>query len=116
MSGTELPSAACLALPLKARDELIGVINVADSRQPGSFSEDQIRLGGLFANQAAVVIQRRRADEKLAASEAELRALFAAMTDVVVVYDREGRYVEIAPTHSLTMPCAPGQAARQARA
>lgn len=34
----------------------------------------------------------------LAASEAELRALFAAMTDIVIVKDFEGRYVKIAPT------------------
>ena len=32
-------------------------------------------------------------------SEAKLHALFAAMTDVILVFDRDGRYVEIAPTN-----------------
>ena len=32
-------------------------------------------------------------------AEAELRALFAGMTDVVIVYDIDGRYVKIAPTN-----------------
>ena len=32
-------------------------------------------------------------------AEAELRALFAAMTDVIIVYDSEGRYLKIAPTN-----------------
>jgi len=44
------------------------------------------------------ITERKRVDEKLAASEAELRTLFGAMQDVVMVYDREGRYVQIAPT------------------
>lgn len=39
---------------------------------------------------------RRRAEEALKASEAELRALFAAMTDVIVVFDRDGRFLKVA--------------------
>jgi PAS domain S-box-containing protein len=46
------------------------------------------------------VTERKRAEAALAASEAELRALFAAMRDVVIVYDREGRYLNIAPTEA----------------
>ena len=44
------------------------------------------------------ITERKQAEGKLAASEAELRALFAAMTDVVIVYDADGRYLKIAPT------------------
>ncbi len=36
---------------------------------------------------------------KLEASEAEMRVLFAAMTDVILVIDDEGRYLKIAPTN-----------------
>jgi PAS domain S-box-containing protein len=42
--------------------------------------------------------ERKRAEEALRASEAELRALFGAMTDVFLVLDAEGRYLKIAPT------------------
>jgi PAS domain S-box-containing protein/putative nucleotidyltransferase with HDIG domain len=45
------------------------------------------------------ITERKQAEEQLAASEAELRALFAAMTDVVMVVDRKGRYLKIAPTN-----------------
>jgi PAS domain S-box-containing protein len=45
------------------------------------------------------VSERRRAEEALRASEAELRALFAAMTDVILVLDIEGRYLKVAPTN-----------------
>ncbi|NCP88564.1 PAS domain S-box protein, partial [bacterium] len=42
---------------------------------------------------------RKQAEEALAASEAELRALFASMQDVVLVIDRDGVYRKIAPTN-----------------
>jgi PAS domain S-box-containing protein len=45
------------------------------------------------------VTESRRTEEALRASEAELRALFAAMTDVILVLDAEGRYLKIAPTN-----------------
>ena len=32
-------------------------------------------------------------------AEAELQALFAAMTDVIIVYNAEGRYLKVAPTN-----------------
>jgi diguanylate cyclase (GGDEF)-like protein/PAS domain S-box-containing protein len=43
-------------------------------------------------------LDSKRAEDALAASEAELRAVFGAMTDVVLIYDADGRYVKIAPT------------------
>jgi len=45
------------------------------------------------------ITAHRQAQEALAASEAELRALVAALPDVVMVLDRDGRYLKIAPTH-----------------
>jgi PAS domain S-box-containing protein len=39
-----------------------------------------------------------RTEEALRASESKLRSLFAAMRDVILVLDSEGRYLEIAPT------------------
>jgi PAS domain S-box-containing protein len=45
------------------------------------------------------VTERRRAEERLRASEAELRALFEAMTDVILVLDAQGRYLKVAPTN-----------------
>jgi diguanylate cyclase (GGDEF)-like protein/PAS domain S-box-containing protein len=55
-------------------------------------------------NKAALVTAqditgRKWAKDALAASEAELRALFASMQDVVMVIDREGVYRKIAPTN-----------------
>jgi PAS domain S-box-containing protein len=45
------------------------------------------------------VTERKRTEEALATSEKELRALFAAMNDVVFVIDCDGTYRKIAPTN-----------------
>ncbi|MGF1458240.1 MAG: adenylate/guanylate cyclase domain-containing protein [Leptolyngbyaceae cyanobacterium] len=44
--------------------------------------------------------ERHRIEEALRASEAELRALFAAMTDVITVFDGDGRYLNMVATSS----------------
>ncbi|MDY7013047.1 MAG: transporter substrate-binding protein [Cyanobacteriota bacterium] len=44
--------------------------------------------------------ERERISSALRQSEAELKALFAAMTDVISVFDRHGRYVKIVTTNS----------------
>ena len=45
------------------------------------------------------VSDQKQMEKDLAASEAELLAVFNAMVDVVIVYDRDGRYLKIAPTN-----------------
>ena len=49
------------------------------------------------------VAERKLAEEALKESEDELRGLFAAMTDVVLVMDADGYYVKIAPTSSINL-------------
>lgn len=48
----------------------------------------------------AVLKERAIAEEKLRSSEAELQALFSAMTDVVIVLDAQGKYLKIVPTNA----------------
>jgi PAS domain S-box-containing protein len=45
------------------------------------------------------ITERKIAEEALRASESELRSLFDSMTDVVAVFDEQGRYLKIAPTN-----------------
>ena len=55
---------------------------------------------GSVSKQAMItdITERKRIEEALRASEAELRALFAAMTDVVFVSNAEGQYLKIVDT------------------
>ncbi len=44
------------------------------------------------------ITEQKKSAESLIASEQEMRSLFAAMSDVIFVLDRDGAYVRIAPT------------------
>jgi two-component system, cell cycle sensor histidine kinase and response regulator CckA len=44
------------------------------------------------------LVERTRTTEALAASESELRALFSGITDLIFVFDADGRYLRLAPT------------------
>ncbi len=46
------------------------------------------------------ITERQRIESALRTSEAELRALFAAMPDVIAVFDADGRYRKIVSTNS----------------
>jgi len=52
------------------------------------------------------ITERKRVEEALRASENELLAFFAAMNDVILILNREGRFLKVAPTNpaSLFMP------------
>ena len=47
--------------------------------------------------------ERKRVEEALQESEGEIRRLLAAMTDIVLVLDADGRYVKIGPTNPLNL-------------
>jgi len=55
------------------------------------------------------ITARKEALDALSASEAEMRALFTAMTDVIIVYDAEGRYLKIAPTSQSKLSRPPAE-------
>jgi diguanylate cyclase (GGDEF)-like protein/PAS domain S-box-containing protein len=95
--GTNSPS--WMAVPLKTSKETIGVMVVQDYDAPNRYSERDLEVLASIAGQVALVVERKRAEEALAASEAELRALFASMHDAVLVIDRDGVYRKIAPTN-----------------
>jgi PAS domain S-box-containing protein len=81
-----------LGVPLRNGDRTIGVIAIQTYDEKTHLSiEDRDSLD-YVANQVAVAIERVQ-------SELELRALFSSMTDVIIVYDKDGRYLRIAPTN-----------------
>ncbi len=65
-------------------------------------STSPVMVDGIVGDSIVIlhdVTDRKQAEEALRISEVQLRGLFAAMSDVVIVYDRTGKYISIAPTH-----------------
>ncbi|WP_167882980.1 PAS domain-containing hybrid sensor histidine kinase/response regulator [Leptospira barantonii] len=53
------------------------------------------------------ITARKKAEDALKDSELDLRALFSAMTDVILVMDAGGRYLKIAPTKAKFLTASP---------
>lgn len=53
--------------------------------------------------------ERSNAEQALAASEAKLRSIFASLTDVILILDADGRYIEVAPTSTNRLILPPEQ-------
>ncbi len=63
-------------------------------------AERTIELGEKNAQLQQEIGERQKAEAALKTSETELRLMFAAMTDMVVVFDTEGRYLKDMQTQS----------------
>ncbi len=86
-----------LGVPLRIGERTIGVLAVQTYDPQVQYTDRHQAILEFVSAQVAMAIERKRAEQALRASEAEFRALFAAMRDVILVLDREGRYLRIAP-------------------
>ncbi|HMD87877.1 MAG TPA: diguanylate cyclase [Anaerolineaceae bacterium] len=104
---TGSPFRRALGVPLRIGERIIGVITLTDDNQVGPFSEDDIRLVSLFADQAAIAIEngrlyessqielseRKRAEEALRESEARNKAILDAVPDLMFLASRSGEFL-----------------------
>jgi GAF domain-containing protein len=88
-----------LVMPLLAANEVIGTIGVDFFDTERTITQDEIRILETIVYQTATAIQTNRLFERVEQSETNLRTLFSAMEDVVLVMSRDGRYDQIAPTN-----------------
>jgi PAS domain S-box-containing protein len=99
--GAKLRSA--VGVPLLLDGRLLGVL-YSGSTTPRHFTHHEVRLLQVLAERVAIAVERaqlyeteRQARARAAARTAELEAVFGAMTDGVVVYDRTGRATYVNP-------------------
>ncbi len=99
-----------LGIPLRSKQQVKGVIAVQTyGGTTARLTDQHTNILSILAAQVASAIERLEAREALSKSEADLRALFSSMQDVVLVVDKDTRYVRIAPTNpSRLLPPAGG--------
>ena len=59
----DAPFRRVLSVPIKAGENVIGVICITDDQQAGAFEEEQVNLAALFADQASIAIRNARLNE-----------------------------------------------------
>lgn len=87
-----------LCVPLKVKEELIGVIYADNRVRTGLFTETELNLLAAFANHAAVAIENARLFESVRNTLAEVTQLqnlmgdvFASIASGVIITDLDGR-------------------------
>lgn len=98
-----------LITPMIVEDEVIGAIALDFVETDRIITQDDLRLLETIVVQAATAIQKNQLFERIEQSEVNLRALFSAMEDVVLVITREGRYDQIAPTNPSLLVRTPAE-------
>lgn len=109
-----------LFAPIVSPARVYGWLLLQDKIGLNQFSEEEERLAGILAAQVGriyengklyreaqqhtaelerEITERKQAETALKASETELRAIFEAMTDILIVFDIEGRHLKMAPTN-----------------
>ena len=97
--GSGTASVDWLGVPLRSETAIRGVMAIQSYDPSVRITPQHQESLTVLGNQVAASIERLLAREALSKSEADLRALFASMQDVVLVVDRDTRYVRIAPTN-----------------
>ncbi len=67
--------------------------------------QTQLKLRKLNQRLEAELQNRRLIEVELSASRAELLGLFAAIQDVIIVFDHNGRYLQVAPSSAPLLYC-----------
>jgi PAS domain S-box-containing protein len=100
IQGTvERPFEHIMGVPILSADKVSGLMAVWRTGQGQEFTPAELEFLTSLARQAAIAIQNASLFQETQKSESELRALFASMNDVIIVYDKDGRYIRIAPTN-----------------
>jgi PAS domain S-box-containing protein len=83
--------------PILSKSKVLGVM-VFFSRGVITPATKLMEAMRAIGNHIGQFIERKQTQTNLRASEAEMRALFAAMSDLIFVIDSAGRYLKIVPT------------------
>ena len=106
IASTVYGNSGAMSLAFRTDEKNWATLRVVDETEPRTWAMEEQMLVKQVTDQLSLALENarlfeatRESQEAATRSEAELRALFAAMTDVIIVLDKEGRYLRIAPTN-----------------
>lgn len=82
-----------LAVPMVANHRLLGFIGLDSVRNERTWLDEEKTLMALVGNAFTGVLERKRADESLRASEARYRSVVESVKEVIFQLDAQGRWV-----------------------
>ncbi len=87
---------AAVGIPILSGDEVIAVIEffVQESRAK---NERLVNVIAAVAAQLGLVMERKRAEEKLSSTNEILQSILSSMGDAVIVADNEGKFLAFNP-------------------
>lgn len=99
MGDETRPSASLIFVPIHGTSGIAGIMSI-QSYTFNAYDREDLALLQSLANLCGAALERTWARQQLQNSEKELRALFGAMTDVILMVDTAGRYVRLSLTES----------------
>jgi PAS domain S-box-containing protein len=122
-----IPFHRVIGVPLRVKGSVIGVIVITDTEKSGSYSEDEIRLVSLFADQAAIAVEntrlldavqkelneRKQAEQALRESEERYRIIVTSAPLIAFVVDARGIFTLSAGKGLSSLGQFPGQVVGQ---
>ncbi len=82
-----------LGVPLNIRGKAIGALVVQDYATPGAYTEREARFLASVADQAAMAIERKQAEDRLSRSQEFTRRLIETANVIFLAMDGEGRII-----------------------
>jgi PAS domain S-box-containing protein len=99
-------NSGAMSLAFRTDEKNWATLRVVDETEPRTWATEEQMLVKQVTDQLSLALENarlfeatRESQEAATRSEAELRALFTAMTDIIIVLDKEGRYLRVAPTN-----------------
>jgi PAS domain S-box-containing protein len=93
---TGTPAVIWLGVPLNVGGQTFGVMAVQDYHEADAYGEEEKQILTFVAEQTALAIERKRAEQALRESEQKFRSLFEATSTGVIIHDEE-QYLEANP-------------------
>ncbi len=91
------PAAQRLGAPLLVGGRTLGVIALQDYARADAYGAEELRLLNFVAEQAAVAVQRRQAENALARAEQRYRSIFENAVEGLYVTSPAGRFLSANP-------------------